>query len=56
MHVDMGQVTEEVVSKAVGRQERREDTEPAAGALSHLYLSLGGHGVLGMVSHSWLCK
>lgn len=51
MCVDVGQVTEEMVSRAVGRQEGREDIEEAAGALSHLLLSLGDSGVLGTEPH-----
>ena len=44
------------MSRAVGRQEGRKDIEQAAGALSHLHLSLGDSGVLATVSHFWLCK
>lgn len=51
-----GQVMEEVVSRAIGRQERREELERAAGALSYLHLVLGDSRVLGTVGHIWLCK
>lgn len=42
--------------QVVGRQEGGEDVEQAAGALSHLHLSLGDSRVLVTVSHIWLCK
>lgn len=54
MRADVGQVTEEVVSRAVGRQEEREDIRQAEGALSHLHLGLGDRGVLGTERHQGL--
>lgn len=51
-----GQVMEEVVSGAIGRQEGKEELEWAAGALSYLHLVLGDSRVLGTVSHILLCK
>lgn len=55
MCADVSQVME-VVSRAVDRQEGREDNEWTSGALSHLHLVVGDSRVLGTVSHIWLCE